>query len=109
VGGGPLPLHAAVEHCSGVGDDRIRKLVAAGVNVNCHAVHDGSSRYTALHLATWLDTWEAVQILLELGADRRLRGKADVFEGTADDWAEQGGNADVLVKSERSELLSLYS
>ncbi|HEY6891426.1 MAG TPA: hypothetical protein VI300_26705 [Solirubrobacter sp.] len=65
--------------------DAIRDLVAAGVDVNAFNPLNWHAHSTALHSAVVSRSSEAVQALIDAGADRTI--KDTLFDGTADDWA----------------------
>ena len=66
--------------------DIIRLLLSFGVDPNQRGIND----YTALHMAVAERNLQAVELLLEAGADARLRTRIDECE-TPGDMAERAG------------------
>jgi len=74
----------------------IRKLVALGANLDSRATFGGPDHgdgVTALHLAAQAGHREAVEALLELGADPTIRDR--LHGGTPSGWAEFGGHPEL--------------
>ena len=67
-------------------DKIVRLLLSSGVNPNQRGIND----YTALHMAVAHRNTTAVQLLLEAGADPRLRTRIDDCE-TPREMAERAG------------------
>jgi ankyrin repeat protein len=74
----------------------IRRLVVLGAAVNARGTFGGPDHgrgVTALHLAAQSGQSDAVETLLELGADPTIRD--DLHDGTAAGWAQQGCRPDL--------------
>ncbi len=59
-------------------DDRnvmLRVLLKAGADPNAHGIHD----WTALHMAAFIENFEAMEILLQAGAKRDARTRIDNY------------------------------
>ncbi|XP_078489344.1 ankyrin repeat domain-containing protein 40-like [Ciona intestinalis] len=77
------------EYCSCGDTTRAYHLIASGVNVNAQNPVNG---WTALHCAVKRDQLEAIQLLLEFGADKRIVNNANDKQTPGD----LTGNPDVL-------------
>ena len=66
--------------------DALRDLIAAGVELNAFNPPGWHAHSTALHSAVDAGSAEAVEVLLDAGADRTI--KDTLFDGTPDDWFE---------------------
>ena len=64
--------------------DALRALIAAGVEINAFNPESYHSHSTALHSAVDSGSADAVEVLLDAGADRTI--KDTLFNGTPDDW-----------------------
>ena len=64
--------------------DALRALIAAGVEINAFNPDGYHSHSTALHSAVDSGSADAVDVLLDAGADRTIRDT--LFDGTPDDW-----------------------
>lgn len=76
--------------------DAIRRLVELGADVNQLGTFGGPSHgqdVPALHLAAQAGQEQAVDLLLELGADPSIRDA--LYDGTAAGWAAQGCRPDL--------------
>ena len=65
--------------------EALRRMTRAGVDVNARS-EDLYSHATPLHHAVCSGSFEAVEVLVEAGADRSVRDSA--WDGTPLDWAE---------------------
>ena len=92
------PLIAALScHQTAPGHDRrhdvaemLALLLSFGADPNQRGIND----YTPLHMAASVNHLEAVRILLEAGADPRLRTRIDDYE-TARELAEKAGHTEL--------------
>jgi ankyrin repeat protein len=64
--------------------DALRALIAAGVEINAFNPDGYHAHSTALHSAVDSGSADAVEVLLDAGADRTI--KDTLFHGTPDDW-----------------------
>lgn len=78
-------VHAAVEARR---PDGLRLMAELGFNLS------GLARNTALHQAAWAGNVELVKLLLELGADPKVR--EPTFDGTPLDWARHNHQSAVV-------------
>jgi ankyrin repeat protein len=80
----------------------IRRLVELGADVNQQATFGGPSHglgVTALHLAAQSGKGEAVDTLLELGADPTIRD--DIYDSPPSGWAEFEGHKELAARLAR--------
>ena len=74
--------------------DALRKLIAAGVDVDAFNPEAWHAHSTALHSAVDAGSAEAVRVLLAAGADASIKDR--LFDGTPLDWARYLGRDAVL-------------
>ena len=72
--------------------DALRRILPLGVALNTPSP-DLFSHATALHHAVWSGSLDAVQVLVEAGAD--LSTKDAVWQGTPLNWAEHSENEEI--------------
>jgi ankyrin repeat protein len=73
----------------------IRRLIALGADPDGRSTFGGPEHGVGtvpLHLAAQSGHLEAIEALLDAGADSTVRD--ELYDGTPGDWAEHGGNAD---------------
>jgi Ankyrin repeats (3 copies) len=73
--------------------EALRHLIAAGADVNAYSPEGMHPHATALHHAVDSGSLEAVQVLIEAGADPTIRDR--VYDGTARDWADHLGRNEI--------------
>jgi peptide-methionine (S)-S-oxide reductase len=81
--------------------EALRLLIRVGVDVNAFCP-DLYSHATALHHAVYSGSLDAVNVLVEAGADLGITDK--VHKGTPLDWAEYGKHADIAAYLREREI-----